>query len=52
MYYVITPYLSIIVGFKHFETRRKAMDHIQNAVLQYPELAERYAKLGQLFDRK
>ena len=27
------------------------MDHIQSAVLQHPELADRYAKLGQLYDR-
>jgi len=28
------------------------MEHFEGAVLSYPELAERYGKLGQLFDKK
>ena len=28
------------------------MDHIEKSVLAYPELAERYSKLGELYDKK
>jgi hypothetical protein len=38
-------------GQENFETV-SAMNHIENVVLQHPELAEKYGQLGGLYERK